>query len=236
MASNSNEREAVSIPVSVMVRMDPRAGRPGGRAAGCGLVVVGIDARPLGAVVVVLRAQRLRRLGIAHDRADLAAHELAHGRWRRIGAKVEEGAAEREQVARLVRALVGRQTLRLRYVEGAPQRELPRHAGARLPRGLAVRGRVAVESRLLLRRYRPVLGGPRVVRRALEDGERGRLTGDDGDGLDGGGAGADHRDALAGEVDGMMRPAEGVVRLPLEALGALNVGGFGRDRQPVAIT
>ena len=133
-----------------------------------------------------------------------------------------------------VRLLVRRQTLRLRYL-----RALARSGSSRGTPALDCRAASryaagsAVESRLLLRRHRPVLGGPREVRRALEDGELGRLTRDDRDRLDGGGAGADHRDALAGEVDAVMRPSAGVVRLALEALGALDVGRL-RQRQAAA--
>ena len=41
-----------------------------------GLVVVGVEARALGAERVVRRAQRLGGLGVLHDRADLVADEL----------------------------------------------------------------------------------------------------------------------------------------------------------------
>jgi len=65
------------------------------------------------------------------------------------------------------------------------------------------------------------------VGRALEDGDLGGLSGDLRDRLDRRGAGADHRDAAAGEVDALMRPAAGVVGLALEAGGARQVDILG---------
>ena len=49
-------------------------------------------------------------------------------------------------------------------------------------------------------------------------------------------AGADHGDALAGEIDRLMRPVAGVIDLALEAIDALDVGMRASERQPVAIT
>ncbi len=59
--------------------------------------------------------------------------------------------------------------------------------------------------------------------RALVDVEPGHLGGDLGHDLDGGGAGADHRDALALEVV-VVVPGRGVEDLPGEGLEALDVG------------
>ena len=81
----------VSMPVSVIVLIgvlaqvdEPDVGQVER------LVVAGVEARPLGAERVVLRAQRLGRLGVLDDRADLVAQDLGD-----------------DVVGRLVRDLVG---------------------------------------------------------------------------------------------------------------------------------
>src|SRR4029450_7891869 len=66
--------------------------------------------------------------------------------------------------------------------------------------------------------------------RALEYREMARGLGDLLDGLHAGGAGADHRHALALEAYRLMRPARGMAGLALEALDALDLG-HGRRRQ-----
>ena len=202
-----------------------------------GLVVVGVDARPLGAVEVVLRAERFRRLGIAHDRADLAAQELAHGLIRLgVGADVGERPAEREEIAGLVRLLVLGQALRRGHLQRPQRGHVSRDAGAGHPGGFAVGAGIRVERRLLRGRHRPVLGRPGEVRGALEHGELGRLPGDDGDRLDRRRARADDGHTLAGEVDAVVRPPAGVVRLPAKRSAPSMSGAFGRERHPLAIT
>ena len=137
-----------------------------------------------------------------------------------------------EQVAGLPHLLV--------TAPGAPPRTRRRrrcsgigsvHAGQRPA------GRLAVGRRGPRRRRRacscgigPVLGRPREVRRALEDGELGGLLGDDRDRLDARRAGADDGHPLAGEVDALVRPAGRGVDVALEAVGALDVGHL-RQRQ-----
>ena len=58
------------------------------------------------------------------------------------------------------------------------------------------------------------------------------LGGDGLDGLDAGGAGTDHGDALAGEIDRLLRPARGVEGLSLEAVAALDAGQGRRRERP----
>src|SRR5262249_42873502 len=58
------------------------------------------------------------------------------------------------------------------------------------------------------------------VRPALEHGELADLVGDLADHLDASGAGADHRDLLAFEIDRLLRPVIGVERAALEILDA----------------
>ena len=67
-----------------------------------GLEVAGVEARPLGTEVVVLRAERLGGLGILHDRADLLADHLGHDVvGSRVHALVGEDAEDAEQLALL---------------------------------------------------------------------------------------------------------------------------------------
>ena len=77
---------------------------------------------------------------------------------------------------------------------------------------------------------RGVVGRDRIARRALEDGEVRGLLGDQRDRLDRRRSGADHRDALAGEVDAAVRPAPGVIGLARERVAAREVGHV-RGRQ-----
>ncbi len=206
------------------------------------LVVVGVEARALGAVEVVVRAERLRGLGIADDRADLAAQELAHGLvGRGVRADVDESPTEREEFARRVRFLVLGQALRFRHLQRSQQGHFSGNAAAGHPGGFAVGARIGVEGRLLGGGHRSVLRRPGEVRGALEHGERGGLLRDDGNRLDCRGPGADHRHSFSGEVDLVVRPAAGVVRLAREAIGALDVrclrqreAAGGHDVEPAA--
>ena len=67
-----------------------------------GLEVAGIQARPLGTEVVVLRAERLGGPGILHGRADLLADHLGHDVVRRrVHALVGEDVENAEQFALL---------------------------------------------------------------------------------------------------------------------------------------
>ena len=50
------------------------------------------------------------------------------------------------------------------------------------------------------------------------------LGGDGLDGLHAGGAGADHGDALAGEIDRFLRPARGMEGLSLKGVASLDAG------------
>ena len=65
-----------------------------------GLEVAGVEARPLGTEVVVLRAERLGGRGIFHDRADLLADHLGHDVvGSRVHALVSEDVENAEQLA-----------------------------------------------------------------------------------------------------------------------------------------
>src|SRR5262249_14661813 len=69
-----------------------------------------------------------------------------------------------------------------------------------------------------LRRNQPIAQRRAVIRRALEDAEMTGFFGHDRDKLHGGGAGADARYALTGEVHFFLRPTRGVKRLTLKAV------------------
>ena len=69
-----------------------------------------------------------------------------------------------------------------------------------------------------------VPGGDSELGRSLEDGEAFGLLGNDGDGLNAAGAGADDRHAFSREVDGVVGPSAGVVPVALERLQALDRG------------
>ena len=97
------------------------------------------------------------------------------------------------------------------------------HAGHRLARLLAIGGAVALEQVPAIGRRGAVVGGQREIRRALEHGEVRGLLGDQRDRLNARRAGADHGDALAGEVDAVMRPAAGEIDLALEILDAVDL-------------
>ena len=69
------------------------------------------------------------------------------------------------------------------------------------------------------------------IGRALEHGEMPDVSRDGLDRLHAGGAGADHGDALAGEVDRFMRPSRGVERWPPKLIAAFDTRqGRGRQR------
>ena len=103
-----------------------------------------------------------------------------------------------------------------------------RHARQRPARLLAVAGAVAFQQGEAIRRRRTVVGGQGKVRRALEHGQMRRLLGDQRDRLDARRSRADDRDALAGELDLLMRPAAGEIDLALEVLDAIDLRRLGR--------
>ncbi len=228
MASKANDSAVVSMPVSVTVVMGVlrRVDQPHmGQVEG--LVVVRVEAGTFGAVVVVLGAERLGRLGVLHDRADLGSQELAE---RLVGRRVQDQVGKHggDQVTGLPHLLVLREALVLRNLEGAGLHERHRNAQHGPPRRLPVVGGAAAVGVELLLRHGTVLGRAREVRRPLEDRELRRLAGDEGDGLDARGAGPDHSYSLAREVDAFVGPPAGEVNVALEAVGVLDVGDLGR--------
>ena len=196
-----------------------------------GLEVAGIEARPLGTEVVVLRAERLGGLGILHDRADLLADHLGHDVvGRRVHALVGEDVENAEQLALRPGRLEALPADRLAGADAEDVGRLERNPSPGPPGGMPVP--VAVLAQLL----QPVGRGGAVVRRdgevrgALEDRELAGLAGDERDGLDARRAGADDRDPLAREVDALVRPAAGEVDLAGETAGAFDVGRLGHRK------
>src|SRR5689334_265934 len=104
-------------------------------------------------------------------------------------------------------------------------------AGKGLPATGEHLGIAGLDLGLRLRVDLAVMQGRAPVRRALEYGQVPDLAGDGLDGLHAGGAGADHGDALALEIDRLLRPARGVEGLALEIVAALDARqGWCRQR------
>ena len=95
--------------------------------------------------------------------------------------------------------------------EGRFHVEIEVEAGDRRLRPRPQPGIIGLHCRLVFRVQLLVVCRDRVIRRPLEDVEVGGLLGDQRDRLDRRRAGADHADALTGEVHALMRPMTGVV-------------------------
>ena len=193
--------------------------------------VVGVEARPLGAERVVLRAQQLGGVGIVtmpriFSRIISATTSLA-SRLTPVSLKtprISNSSPASQAASNRWRRTSGDEVSALNSFTsaGMPPREYFaawRYAARSASSGARFSGRTA-----------PLWAGHREVRGALEHGELRGLGRDERDGLDAGGAGADDRNALAGEVDALVRPAAGEVDLALETLGAGDVGRL-RQRQ-----
>ena len=171
------------------------------------------------------RAQHLRRLGVVDDRADLLAHELTGRLVRsRIDDQVVERTDHREDRPLLPRLFVPLPAFLLGHGEGALGRDLARHAARRPSRLLPVRSTICLDPGGIVRADRAVVRRQREVRRALEHGELGCLGRDDRNRLDRRRSGTDDPDALAGEVDPLVRPPSGEVHLATEVARTLDVG------------
>jgi hypothetical protein len=163
-----------------------------------GLVVAGVQARPLGAEGMVLRAQRFGGGRVLDGSADLVAHEVAHqlvGIFEQtlVGKDADRGHqfAGLPALVQQLRAQLGRRVAAVHHVERH------RHAGARELGRLPVGGTVGVELLQARGCDGPVARRHRVVGRALKHRELRRLARDQRDALDARRARADHRHALA---------------------------------------
>src|SRR5207253_554097 len=108
------------------------------------------------------------------------------------------------------------------------ERDGVREAGVGLPAPASDLGVVALDLVHLLGCEGVVPGGDAVVGRALEHEQLAGLLGDDRRGLDAGGARADQPDALARDIDALLRPRAGVVPFPLERVEAGDLWHVGR--------
>src|SRR5205085_3453804 len=197
------------------------------------LVVAALERHPASAEAVIGRDQLLRDGRILHALPDLPAHELGDGG---VGLLVDQHVAEvahpdaeaglavelrEEGLALLGAHLEG--LARIGVVDEAAERL----AAAR--KNLWIRG---LDASLGGRVDRAVVKRRAPVRGALEHREVADRLGDLVDRLHRSRAGADHRDALALEADGLVRPPARVVRLSAEALDARDRGHGGRREGP----
>src|SRR5262249_53228850 len=126
----------------------------------------------------------------------------------------EAGAADAPELLEALAALLGRRG------QGVGGVAAETHARALHHRDVA-RVHLPEVFDVLVARGR-IVGRPAEIGRAVEDGDVRGLLGDRGDRLDARRAGADHRHALAGEVDAFVWPGAGVVSRAFEALDARN--------------
>ncbi len=228
MTSNSNCSLAVSTPTSVIEAIGSSLEVDEADVIEVvGLVVVVVDAQPLGRVVVVGRAQGLGHVGIVDDAADLVVQEPSH---RVVCLGTDADVVERRQAGQLPalpHALVRREPLLVGHVERGDRRLIARHAHGGVPRQLAIRRAIAQVFVHPFLGDRAVVGRNREVRGALEDGELSCLLGDDRNRLDRRRPGTDDRHPLPGEVDLVVRPTTGEVGLAGKPFGPGHVGHLG---------
>ena len=166
-----------------------------------------------------LGTKLFRHHGILDARADLIADELGEVLvGLPVGHNVMEIAQPFREPGLRPQLFVQRQPLFLRDLQGLARVEVVHKAGGGFANAFVNFWVAGLELALGLRGNQPIPQRRTVIGRALEDREMADFFGDDRDELDGGGAGADDRHALAGEVHFFLRPARGVIRLALEAV------------------
>ncbi len=192
-----------------------------------GLVVVAVQAGPLGADVVVRRTQRLGDLGVVHRGADLAVDEGAQRVVRLgVGEYVVEHPRDAQQFAGLPHRFVVSRALLVGHHERTLRRRLVWHAGRRVTGLLAIGVRIGEERRQARFGDGAIACRDREVGGSLEHGELFGLRRDQRDRLHRRRSGADHGDTFAGEIDAVMGPRAGEVDLAGESVGALDVGNL----------
>ena len=243
IASNSNDSPPLGVDAGLGDRRRSGLAQVDEADVGpvVGLVVAGVEAGPLGAEVVVGRAERLGDLGVVDDRADLVADEAgatcrSPRRWCRVS---------------------------VNGCQLTPSIHRACHIASK--RGECVPRRTTIECADLRRRARGRRSADWRPRRGRRRGRRGTrpcrssATGPLWAGIEKFGvrwntvswsacsamigidwmrrrAGADHGDALAGEVDAVVRPLLVKYTSPPKRSVPSMSGSFGTDRQPVAIT
>src|SRR6202035_2381782 len=187
------------------------------------LVIEGLERQAARAKAVILRDQLFRDGLVLDALADFSRDEIADGRIRiSVDQDVPKIALPDAEAALAIEFFVERLALLVGHLERAARIGRMQEAGKRL---LAARehSRVSgLDRRLRLRSDLAVVQRRAPVRRALEYGEMADLARDGLDGLHAGRAGADHGDALTGEVDRLFRPARGVERASFETVAALD--------------
>ena len=187
------------------------------------LEVAAVHADALGADGIAARGQGVGGGRVVDQLADAGADEGGSRFVRRlVDGQVVVGGHEVDAAALPARHVLLLAFLR-RHVQRGLVAEVIDRAGAGVARpGPALRI-LLLPCRLVLLRHWSIAGGQAEVGGALEDVQRARLGGDDGDGLDAGRARADHADALAGEVHALVRPASGVVGGAAEGVDPLDL-------------
>src|SRR4029079_19194885 len=187
------------------------------------LIIERLQRQPPRAKTVILRNQFFGDRLVFHPLAELARHEIADRRvCLAVGLDSAEIALPDAEAALAIEFFVERLALRVGNLERAARVRRMQEAGEVFLAAGEHLGIAGLDLFLRLRVDLAVVQRRAPVRRALEHGEMADVPGDGLDGLHAGGAGADHGDALALEVDGFMRPARGVERFALETVAALD--------------
>ena len=195
------------------------------------LVIEGLERQAARAKTVVLRDQLFRDGLVLDALADFSRDEIGDRRVRlAVDQDVLEVALPDAEAALAIEFFVERLALLVGDFERAARIGRVEEAGESFLAAREHLGIAGLDRRLRLGVDLAVMQRRAPVRRALEYGEMADFAGDGLDGLHAGGAGADHGDALALEVDRLFRPARGVERASLETVAALDARQ-GRRRQ-----
>ncbi len=181
---------------------------------------------------MVLRNQLFSDVLVLHALADLSRDEIADRRIRlAVDQDVAEIALPDAEAALGIEFFVKRLAFLVGDLECAAWIRRMQKTGKRLLTPGEHIGIAGLDRLLRLGVDLAVMQRRAPIGRALEHGEMADVSRDGLDGLHAGGAGADHGDALAGEVDRFMRPSRGVERLAAERIAAFDARqGRGRQR------
>ena len=189
-----------------------------------GLEVARVETRPLGAEVVVLRAQRLGRLGVGHDRPNLLPDHLGDdlvglGVDRLVGEDAEDAKSSPASYAASKRARRS-SSEHIAAVSSSGSAGMP-------PRECFAASRYAARSASIAARRSggrgPLCAGTENAGVRWNTVSCRGLLGDERDRLHRRRAGADDRDPLPGEVDAFVRPTAGEVHVAGEPVGSFDV-------------
>ena len=179
---------------------------------------------------MVIGGQPLCRIGVLDRLANPVPDEV---RGRRVRLEVDADVGERAVEAEPAEGpaiLEDRLPLLIRDLEGRLGRGLVREPRDRVAGNVPDLVVALLDVVEVVPVHRVVTGRDGELRGALEDREVLRLLGDHGNRLDAAGTGADHADALPGEVDTVVRPGAGVERFALERVAARDIPGSDRRR------